>query len=202
MLDRTLIRIGNDSYVETNGSYGLTTLTDRQVVARGDKLTFRFVGKGGKSVELDLRDPRATRAVRRCHELPGHRLLQYSDCGELRPLTSTDVNDTLRELTGETFTAKTFRTWGGTVDAFGRLAGQPVPDFEAERTRVLNGHLRRTAEVLGNTLAICRKYYVHPAVIEAWHDGGLARRQPEVRARRGLDGAETAALRFLIEADA
>lgn len=199
LLDRTLIRVGNDCYVERNGSYGLTTLTDRQVVARGDRLTFRFVGKGGQSVELDLEDPRAARAVRRCHELPGHRLLQYSDNGEIRPLTSTAINETLRSLTGESFTAKTFRTWGGTVDAFGRLAGQPVPESMAERTRVLNGHLRETAGILGNTLAVCRKYYVHPAIIAAWGDGTLARRKPAVRPRPGLDGAETATLRFLVE---
>lgn len=203
LLDRTLIRVGNDCYVGTNGSYGLTTLTDRQVVARGNRLIFRFVGKGGKDVELDLEDPRAARAIRRCHELPGHRLLQYvADGGEICPLTSTDINDTLRELTGEAFTAKTFRTWGGTVDAFGRLAGQPLPETATERTRILNGHLRETAELLGNTLAVCRKYYVHPAVIEGWERGVLARRQPTVRPRRGLDGVETATFRFLGDADA
>jgi DNA topoisomerase IB len=203
LLDRTLIRVGNDCYVEANGSYGLTTLTDRQVVARGNRLTFRFIGKGGRDMELDLQDPRAARAIRQCHELPGHRLLQYAeDDGEICPLTSTDINDTLRELTGETFTAKTFRTWGGTVDAFGRLAGQALAETETERTRILNGHLRETAEVLGNTLAVCRKYYVHPRVIEAYERGVLARRQPRVRARRGLDGIETAAFRFLVDADA
>lgn len=202
LLDRTLLRVGNDSYVDTNGSYGLTTLTDRQVVADGDKVTFRFVGKGGKSIELDLRDPRAARAIRRCHELPGHRLLQYAEDGEIRPLTSTDVNDTLRELTGESFTARTFRTWGGTVDAFHRLAGEAAPESKTERTRVLNAHLRETARILGNTLAVCRKYYVHPAVIDAWLGGTLARRRPEVRARRGLDGVETALLRFLADTDA
>jgi DNA topoisomerase IB len=201
LLDRTLIRVGNDCYLGTNGSYGLTTLTDRQVISRGNRLTFKFVGKGGKDVELDLEDPRAARAIRRCHELPGHRLLQYAENGgEICPLTSTDVNDTLRELTGETFTAKTFRTWGGTVDAFGRLAGQPLPESGTGRTRALNGHLRETAELLGNTLAVCRKYYVHPAVIEAWERGALERRKPAVRARRGLDGVETAALRFLVDA--
>lgn len=202
LLDRTLLRVGNDCYVETNGSYGLTTLTGRQVVARGDRLTFRFVGKGGKDVELDLRDARAARAIRRCHELPGQRLLQYvADDGEIWPVMSTDINDTLREVTGETFTAKTFRTWGGTVDAFRRLAGQPLPESETERTRILNGHLRETAALLGNTLAVCRKYYVHPRIIEAYESGVLARRRPTVRARRGLDGVETAALRFLVDAD-
>ena len=199
LLDRTLMRVGNDCYLETNNSYGLTTLTDRQVAARGDRLTFRFAGKGGKSVELDLEDPRAARAIRRCHELPGHRLLQYLDDGDVRPLTSTDVNDALREVTRQNFTARTFRTWGGTVDAFGRLAGQAVPESAAERTRVLNGHLRETAAVLGNTLAVCRKYYVHPAVIEGYLDGTLARRRSTVTARSGLDGMETAALRFLEE---
>jgi DNA topoisomerase I len=203
LLDRTLIRVGNDCYVDTNGSYGLTTLTSRQVVARGNRLTFRFTGKGGKDMELDLQDPRAARAIRQCHELPGHRLLQYvEEDGEICPLTSTDINDMLRELTGETFTAKTFRTWGGTVDAFGRLAGQPLADSQTERTRILNAHLRETAEVLGNTLAVCRKYYVHPRIMEAYECGVLARRQPRVRARRGLDGMETAAFRFLVDADA
>lgn len=200
LLEQTLIRVGNDAYVEANGSYGLTTLTDRQVVAHGNTLTFKFVGKSGKVTELDLRDARAARAVRRCHELPGHRLLQYfDDAGEICPLTSTHVNDKLRDLTGETFTAKTFRTWGGTVDAFARLAGQPAGESEAERVRTLNLHLRETAGVLGNTLAVCRKYYVHPKVIDAFMDGALAARQPKVRARRGLRRAETAVLRFLGE---
>lgn len=200
LLDRTLIRVGNDSYVEANGSYGLTTLTDRQVVANGNTVTFKFIAKGGKVTEIDLRDPRAARAVKRCHELPGHRLLQYVDVtGDLCPLTSTQVNDTLRRVTGEPFTAKTFRTWGGTVDAFGRLAGQSPVETAAEQARVLNMHLRETAGVLGNTLAVCRKYYVHPKIINGYQDGSLARRQPTVRARKGLSGGETAALKFLTE---
>jgi DNA topoisomerase IB len=200
LLDRTLIRVGNDCYVEANGSYGLTTLTDRQVVARGNRVTFRFVGKGGKDVGLDLLDPRAARAIRRCHELPGHRLLQYfQDGGDVCPLTSTDINDMLRELTGETFTAKTFRTWGGTTDAFSRLTGQPLPGSETELKRTLNSHLRETAVLLGNTLAVCRKYYVHPKVIEGYELGMLARRKTEVKPLRGLDGVETAVLRFLAD---
>ncbi len=200
LLEQTLIRVGNDAYVESNGSYGLTTLTDSQVKANGNSLAFRFIAKGGKETRLDLHDPRAARAVKRCHELPGHRLLQYVDNdGEVCPLTSTDLNETLHELTGETFTAKTFRTWGGTVDAFERLAGEPLPESEAEQARALNRHLRETAKVLGNTLAVCRKYYVHPKVIEAYQDGSLADRQPSMRERRGLNGIETAALRFLTQ---
>lgn len=200
LLEQTMIRVGNDAYVESNGSYGLTTLTDKQVKANGSSVTFRFIAKGGKETRIDLHDPRAARAVKRCHELPGHRLLQYiDDAGEVCPLTSTDINQALHDLTGETFTAKTFRTWGGTVDAFERLAAQPLPESEAEQARVLNQHLRETAKVLGNTLAVCRKYYVHPSVIDAYYDGSLARRQPSVRERRGLSGAETAALRFLSE---
>lgn len=200
LLEQTLIRVGNDAYVESNGSYGLTTLTDRQVKANGNSVTFRFIAKGGKETRLDLHDPRAARAVKRCHELPGHRLLQYvDDDGEICPLTSTHINETLHELTGATFTAKTFRTWGGTVDAFGRLAAQPLAESEAEQVRTLNQHLRETAKVLGNTLAVCRKYYVHPKILEAYHDGQLARRQPGVRARHGLSGVETAALHFLTD---
>ena len=200
LLEQTLIRVGNDSYVDANGSYGLTTLTDRQVKANGNSVSFRFIAKGGKETRIELHDARAARAVKRCHELPGHRLLQYiDDDGVVCPLTSTHVNDMLQELTGETFTAKTFRTWGGTVDAFGRLAGQPLPTSESEQVRTLNRHLRETAKVLSNTLAVCRKYYVHPKVLEAYHDGTLATLQPNARARRGLSGVETAALRFLAE---
>lgn len=198
LLEQTLIRVGNDAYVVSNGSYGLTTLTDRQVKANGSSVTFRFVAKGGKETRIDLHDARAARAVKRCHELPGHRLLQYvDDDGEVCPLTSTEINQALHELTGETFTAKTFRTWGGTVDAFERLATQPLPESEAEQARILNQHLRETARVLGNTLAVCRKYYVHPQLIDAYRDGSLATLRADVRARRGLTGTETATLRFL-----
>lgn len=201
LLDQTLIRIGNDAYLESNGSYGLTTLTDKHVVANGSTVTFRFIAKGGKLTRIDLKDPRAARAVQRCHELPGQRLLQYvDDDGEISPLTSTQINEMLQELTGETFTAKTFRTWGGTVDAFGRLAGQALPGSAAERVRTLNQHLRETAKVLGNTLAVCRKYYVHPKVIDAYQQGELAKRQATGRPRRGLSDVETATLRFLGEA--
>ncbi len=200
LLEQTLIRVGNDAYVDANGSYGLTTLTDRQVRTNGSSVTFRFIAKGGKETRIELHDARAARAVKRCHELPGHRLLQYVDeAGEVCPLTSTHINDTLQELTGETFTAKTFRTWGGTVDAYSRLAAQPPPASKTEQVRVLNQHLRETAKVLGNTLAVCRKYYVHPKVMDAFNDGTLVAQQPGVRARRGLSGAETALLRFLAD---
>jgi DNA topoisomerase I len=200
LLEQTLIRVGNDAYAASNGSYGLTTLTDRQVKANGNSVTFRFIAKGGKETRIDLHDPRAARAVKRCHELPGHRLLQYvDDDGEVCPLTSTHINETLHELTGATFTAKTFRTWGGTVDAYGRLAAQPLAESEAEQVRTLNQHLRETANVLGNTLAVCRKYYVHPKIIDGYHDGSLAARQAATRARRGLSGTETAALKFLTD---
>lgn len=198
LLDQTLIRVGNEAYVETNGSYGLTTLTNRHVVANGNVVRFKFVAKGGKLTEIDLQDSRAARAVRRCHELPGHRLLQYvGDDGEIFPLTSTDINDALQAITGEPFTAKTFRTWGGTVDAFGRLADEPLPSSAGEQTRTLNQHLRETAKVLGNTLAVCRKYYVHPKVIDAWLNGELDAHRPAARPRRGLSDVETATLRFL-----
>jgi DNA topoisomerase IB len=198
LLDRTLIRIGNEAYAEANGSYGLTTLTNEHVTANGNVVSFRFIAKGGKLTEIDLHDPRAARAVKRCHELPGQRLLQYvADDGEICPLTSTDVNEALQEITGQPFTAKTFRTWGGTVDAFERLVAEPLPAAVAEQARTLNRHLRESAAVLGNTLAVCRKYYVHPKVVAAWQAGELAELPARVRARQGLDEAETATLRFL-----
>lgn len=200
LLDRTLIRVGNAAYTEQNGSYGLTTLEDEHVEFGGKDVVFTFIGKGGKERELRLHDPRAARALRHCHELPGHHLLSYvAEDGEICPLTSTDVNSALRQITGSEFTAKTFRTWGASSDAFERLVTAGPEETATAAKRSLNAALRETAAMLGNTLAVCRKYYVHPAIGEAYLDGELP--TSFGRARRHLTPAESATLRFLEAAD-
>lgn len=196
LLDRTLIRIGNTAHTRANGTFGLTTLRDRHVAISGASVYFDFIGKGGKARRIRLDDPRASRAIGQCHELPGHHLLQYlDDDGEVEPLLSTDVNEALATITGEPFTAKTFRTWGGSSDAFERLGNTDQAMPETARVRALNAALRETAGLLGNTVAVCRKYYVHPAIPEAYLEADL----PPVkgRARKGLSVAESAMVRFL-----
>lgn len=196
LLDRTLIRVGNAAYTRDNESFGLTTLEDRHLSLEKSSIRLTFIGKGGKERELEFDDPRAARLLRNCHELPGHQLLQFwYDDGELRPLTSTDINEALERITGQSFTAKTFRTWGGTSDAFERLVGIGPADSDTAAKRNLNGALRETAAMLGNTLAVCRKYYVHPAVSDAYLSGTLPRSFG--RSRKGLTPAESATVRFL-----
>lgn len=200
LLDRTLLRVGNTAYAEQNGSYGLTTLQDEHIKFGRSGIRFTFVGKGGKERALRLDDQRVARMLRHCHELPGHHLLQYRDDeGQLCPLTSTDVNLALTQISGESFTAKTFRTWGGTSDAFERLVALGPANSVPEAKRNLNAALRETAALLGNTLAVCRKYYVHPAVGEAY----MAAKLPASLgpSRKFLSSSESATARFL-EADA
>ncbi len=196
LLDRTLIRIGNASHTRANGTFGLTTLRNRHVAISPDGVSFDFVGKGGKARRIRLDDPRASRAIGQCHELPGQHLLKYlADDGATEPLSSTDVNQALAAITGEPFTAKTFRTWGGSSDAFERLDAVDPVAGDTGRLRALNAALRETAGILGNTVAVCRKYYVHPAIPEAYLAGDL----PPVRgpARKGLSTVESATARFL-----
>jgi DNA topoisomerase-1 len=196
LLDRTLIRVGNTAYAADNNTYGLTTLRDRHVKISGDSIRFTFTGKGGQERRLEFDDPRAARALRQCHELPGQQLLQYvADDGELRSLTSTDINDALLQITGQPFTAKTFRTWGASSDAYERLVHTEPPTSVSDGMRKLNAALRDTAAILGNTLAVCRKHYVHPAIGEAFLADALpASLGPS---RKGLSEAESALARFL-----
>jgi DNA topoisomerase-1 len=188
LLEETLIRVGNEDYVRANHSYGLTTLRNRHVRVRGAALRFVFTGKSGKRWDLSLYDRRIARIVRACQDLPGQHLFEYRDeSGEVRPVSSTDVNTYLREITGEDVTAKDFRTWVGTVRAavaFSRYKGLP----SKEAVRAVVGEV---AARLGNTVAICRKCYIHPAVIEAFERGKLR------FTAGGLRAAERATLRLL-----
>ena len=219
LLDNTLIRIGNVRYAKENRSYGLTTLRNRHVEVQGSAIRFHFRGKSGVLQEVELDDPRVARVVRRCQQLPGQELFQYEDeDGSLRTVGSGDVNDYLREIThgaadseGDHFTAKDFRTWHGTTQALEltRLAcTQPVAPTAADKNVRFNAKaiLAEVARQLGNTPAVCKKSYVHPAVLElgtrlasdagpglqaVWnHIGGTT-------SPRGLSAAERRLLAFL-----
>lgn len=175
LLELTLIRVGNDEYARLNRSFGLTTMRDRHAKVEGTAIRFRFRGKSNQNHEVDLRDRRLATVVRRCQELPGQELFQYvDDDGSVRDVASDDVNAYLREISGGDFTAKDFRTWAGTVLAYRALrALQPVDDDRGARRNVVEA-IRQTAGALGNTPAVARRSYVHPAVLEAYLDGDMA----------------------------
>ncbi|MEO0348459.1 MAG: DNA topoisomerase IB [Cyanobacteria bacterium P01_A01_bin.15] len=169
LLDNTLARIGNVHYSQVNGSYGLTTLRKRHVDISKDCLTFQFRGKSGVDQEIDLQNRRLAKIVKRCQDIPGYTLFQYLDQdGERQTVDSEDVNRYLQTTMGDSFTAKDFRTWGGTVVACRSLA-QPAEDSGNHITRAI----KAAAQQLGNRPATCRKYYIHPAVIEAYEKGWL-----------------------------
>jgi DNA topoisomerase I len=176
LLEATLVRVGNEEYARDNGSFGLTTMRGEHADVNGTSLRFRFRGKGGKEHDVDVRDRRLARIVRRSQELPGEELFQYlGDDGEPRTIASGDVNDYLREISGQDFTAKDFRTWAGTVLAALALEEFEAFDSEAQAKKNVVAAIRTVAERLGNTAAVCRKCYVHPAVIDTYMDGGIAR---------------------------
>ena len=174
LLERTRARVGNKEYVRANGSFGLTTLENRHAKVSGSELRFSFRGKGGKFHTITLKDERLAKIVRRCRDLPGYELFQYLDeTRQPQTIDSSDVNAYLREITGEDFTAKDFRTWAGTLRAVQILA-EMEQRSSAKRTKknVLEA-IKTVAQYLGNTPAICRKSYVHPMVLEAYSDGYL-----------------------------
>jgi DNA topoisomerase-1 len=174
LLELTLIRVGNDEYARTNKSFGLTTLRNRHVRIEGRTVTFEFKGKSGVTHRLGLGDRRLARIMRTLQEMPGQRLFQYlGENGRRRPVGSADVNAYLREAMGESFTAKDFRTWAGTLAAAKALALQAAPAGEREARRMVTLCIKATAGLLGNTPAVCRSAYVHPAVIDAFAAGSL-----------------------------
>jgi DNA topoisomerase-1 len=198
LLERSLIRVGNDEYAKANDSYGLTTLRNRHVAVNGETIEFRFRAKSGKFRRIELDSPRLAKVVRACQELPGLELFEYRDeDGAIRDVTSNDVNAYLREISSDDFTAKDFRTWAGTVGAALALRAQELPETKAAQKRALNAAIDQVAEALGNTRAVCRKAYVHPQVFDAFADGTLGKALAHCRAVKGLDEAETAVLNFL-----
>jgi DNA topoisomerase I len=173
LLEKTLIRVGNDEYAKQNKSFGLTTMRDRHVAVNGSTVRFEFRGKSGKSHVIDLRNRKLASIVKRCRDLPGFELFQYVDeTGTRQVIDSSDVNEYLREITGEDFTAKDFRTWSGTVLVARALRELPSETATEAKKNLLQA-IEAVAGLLGNTKSVCRKCYIHPAIIDAYLDRSL-----------------------------
>ncbi|WP_151632423.1 DNA topoisomerase IB [Noviherbaspirillum aerium] len=205
LLEATMMRIGNEQYARQNKSFGLTTLRDRHVRIDGSEVEFRFRGKSGVQHAIKVGDARLSRIIRRTRDLPGQELFQYiDDDGQQRSIGSADVNDYLRAITGEDYTAKDFRTWSGTVLAALALQEYEKFDSDAQAKKNVVRAIESVAEKLGNTPSICRKCYVHPAVIESYLDGTMLqalrqRAQQELREDLHALGPEEAAVVALLQ---
>jgi DNA topoisomerase I len=193
LLAKTFIRIGNEEYARKNKSHGLTTLRDRHVSIRGRRIRFAFRGKSGVFQTIEIEEPRLAKAVQQCQELPGQSLFQYRDDRQrVRDLTSSDVNKYLREISGGPFTAKDYRTWAGTLTAALALDDMPEPSSKTAANKWIVKAVDQVAEALGNTRAVCRKGYIHPAVFDAYLSGVTLSHVEPVRAKvmSGLTNAE------------
>ncbi len=206
LLDKTLIRVGNDAYARENRSFGLTTLRDRHVEVKGANLRFSFRGKSGVNHTVDITDRRLARIIQQCQDLPGQELFKYLDAsGKRQTISSDDVNAYLREITGRDITAKDFRTWAGTMLAARELCAMGPAKSRREAERNMIRAIDAVAKRLGNTRAVCRKYYVHPGLVLAYLQGltaPLSSTPIPQRARRGRPAAslrrdEVAVLQFL-----
>jgi DNA topoisomerase-1 len=200
LLETTFLRVGNEEYARQNSSFGLTTLRDRHVKVSGATVRFVFQGKSGVEVSTDVSNRRVARVIKRCEELPGQNLFQYIDeGGERHTVTSDDVNEYLRQTTGEDFTAKDFRTWAGTVLTARALREAAGFESETESKRKVVAAIDDVARRLGHTRAVCRRSYVHPAVIETYLDGKLeaALGVANGRLQRRLSADEAAVLTLL-----
>lgn len=175
LLELSLIRVGNEEYARNNRSFGLTTMRDKHVKVNGATVHFEFRGKSGKHHTIDVQNKRLARIVKRCRDIPGQDLFQYLDeKGERVDVKSENVNEYLREISGEDFTAKDFRTWAGTVLAAIALRELKKFDTQAQAKKKLAQAIQSVSQKLGNTPAICRKCYIHPAIVESYLDGSLA----------------------------
>ncbi|MFT4174881.1 MAG: DNA topoisomerase IB [Rhodocyclaceae bacterium] len=196
LLDATLIRVGNSRYARENKSFGLTTLRNRHVDVSGHAIRFHFRGKSGVEHDVNIRHPRLARILKRCLELPGQQLFQYlDDDGQRRGVASQDINDYLRAHAGQDFTAKDYRTWAGSALALEVLRKTPWQGPERAR-KELARLVPEVARQLGNTPAVCRKCYIHPAILDAFIEGRLVGLK-KVRKRAGLKPEETTLLAFL-----
>ncbi|HEY2151368.1 MAG TPA: hypothetical protein VGH34_11190 [Vicinamibacterales bacterium] len=199
LLEKTLIRIGNEEYARENGSIGLTTMRDRHAMVKGTRVHFEFKGKSGVVHAIDLQDVRLARIVKACRDLPGHELFQYVDEeGSRHTIDSADVNAYLREVSGEDFTAKDFRTWAGTVLAAKALSEAAGPRSNADARRRVVAAIESVAKKLGNTKAVCRKCYIHPVIVDAYLSGVTIEVTPaRSRAGHALTACERAVVRLI-----
>ncbi len=198
LLGSTFIRVGNAEYERNNDSYGLTTLHDEHVDIHGATLHFEFRGKSGKDHAIDLKDRRLAKIVQRSQDVPGEHLFQYCDeQGNYHAVTSSDVNTYIREISGADFTAKDFRTWGGTTLALLQLEGFDPCDDEKTAKKNVTTMIKAVAEQLGNTTTVCRKYYIHPAVIDCYLRGDLSQYLLNVSHKNGLNPEEAAVMKLL-----
>ncbi len=192
VMEMTLIRVGNEEYAKQNKSFGLTTLRDRHASIRGGKAVFEFKGKSGKTHCTGFEDRRLARVVKACQDIPGQRLFQYlDDDGQRHAVESADVNAYIREALGEDFSAKDFRTWAGTVTAARALTMPECRDLTGAKRHV-NTCVKAVAGVLGNTAAVARSAYIHPAILEAYADGTL-----DLKPGKEERAFELSVLRFL-----
>jgi len=184
LLESTLIRVGNEEYAHDNKHYGLTTIHNNHAKVRGSTIQFRFKGKSGIEHAIDFEDPRIARIVRKCQDLPGEELFGYiDDNGQPRDVKSEDVNEYLKQITGEDFTAKDFRTWAGTVLAAHALKEFEAVDSQSVRKKNVVRAVEAVAKRLGNTKAVCRKCYIHPQIIESYMEGSLVEHLQQEAAR-------------------
>lgn len=198
LLDASLIRVGNQEYLKQNASVGLTTMNRSHARIDGKTIRFRFAGKSGKDHDITVASGAIAKVVRECRDVRCDFLFSYLGEGGRRVcVTSADVNAYLREAAGRKVSAKDFRTWSASTLALALLSAEPVSTSATQGKRVVNAVLDQVAERLGNTRAVCRKSYVHPAIIAAYEDGSLARRRQVASASRGLTKAETDLLAFL-----
>jgi DNA topoisomerase-1 len=205
LLDKTLIRVGNDEYARENHSFGLTTLRRKHLEIDGSSLSFSFRGKSGVEHKVSITDVRLARIIQRCQDLPGTELFQYLDtAGKRQTISSDDVNAHLREITNRDISAKDFRTWGGTMHAAVALRTMGPAASKRQADRNIIRAIDEVSERLGNTRAVCRKYYVHPALLGAYYEGRTIptpEEEPKRRARKGRVAAlrrdEVAVLQFL-----
>lgn len=203
MMQKTLIRVGNESYKQLYGSYGLTTLRDKHVKIDGNTLRLTFRGKKGIFHEISLNDRNLARLVKKCRDIPGQELFQYyTPDGEKRSIDSGKINRYIKEITDCDFTAKDFRTWAGTLEALRQLKGE-YPDNLTKRKKRVNEALDHVAGMLGNTRAICKKSYVFPILLEAYESGDLLpylkklNNEPKIATDKGLTHDEKVLLSFL-----
>jgi DNA topoisomerase-1 len=201
LMETTLIRVGNIEYAKQNQSYGLTTMRGKHVRVDGSTITFKFQGKSGVRHAVDITDRRLAKIIQRCQDIPGYELFQCVDSeGEHHTIDSADVNDYLREATGQYFTAKDFRTWTGTVMACAKLQEFDVFESESEAKKNVVEIVKTVAARLGNTPSVCRKCYIHPLVIEAYMSGAFTKTRREQQSQespRELQWEETVLMKLM-----